>query len=296
VLIVTNPQKQRVDVDAKIDYLSFTLMTDVRGAGDERAQGYAAVDALFAAFPAFENLAQQLTHWQGGGARGHYGLSLFQPETFISIRFGGHSNHILVELPGTGCQFARDTKNMDALLSETAHRLTRLDLAVDIPNGCAPGEFVAAGYNGRFKGRATITSAEGETEYVGSMKSERYARVYRYAAPHPRAGVLRVEHVFRADYAKTVGSALVRASLEEVAAQAGNTFGWLSSSWRPEYLTDGKIRATRGDRHEPGRVRWLFQVCIPALVKAERDGLLSIDELIARLNTLRGATKAAATA
>ena len=283
-------------MDAKVDYLSFTLMVDVRGAGDERAQGYAAVDALFAAFPSFETIAQRLTHWQSGGARGHYGLSLFQPETFIAIRFGGHSNHILVELSGTGCQFARDTQNLDALLSESAHRLTRLDIAVDIPNGCSPAAFVGAGFNGRFKGRATITSAEGETEYVGSMKSERFARVYRYAAPHPRAGVLRIEHVFRADYAKSAARTLVSEGLVNLVSRCGNSFAWQSPLWQPDQTTDGKVRAQRSDRHEPGRVRWLFQVCIPALVKAERDGLLSIDELITRLDTLRGSTKAAATA
>lgn len=283
-------------MDAKVDYLSFTLMTDVSGAGDERAQGYAAVDALFQAFPSFAAYADRLPNWTAGGARGHYGMSLYNPQTYMSIRFGGHANHILVELPGTGCQFARDTGYLDALLSEVRERVTRIDIAVDIPNGCSPHEFVAAGYNARFTGRATITSAEGETEYIGSMKSERFARVYRYSPPHPRSGVLRVEHVLRSQYAKSATSLLASESTPALATRLGNTFGWLSAYWTPETISDGKLKAQRMDRHEPGRLRWLFGVCIPAIIKAERDGLLSVDEIVERIVACKTGAKATAIA
>jgi hypothetical protein len=283
-------------MDAKIDYLSFTVMVDCRDRAGQAAQLQAAADAIWQRHPPVGEFLEGLQRWQPGGARGHYGASAWQPDTFISVRFGGSANHILVEFPGTACQAARDAGLLDQIVASAAARLTRLDLAVDIPGGCSPSEFVAAGFNERFKGRATITSAEGETEYVGSMKSERFARIYKYAPPHPRSGTLRVEHVLRSDYAKAAASAMVGRTVVDLAALCGNSWGWQSAAWQPEALTDGKLKATRSDRHEPGRLRWLFQVCIPALVKAERDGLLSVDELLERIECIKQGYQAAATA
>lgn len=276
-------------MDAKIDYLSFTLMEDVRpekGRGDIRDR---AVGALLTRFPAFGEWAGYQNGWQPAGARGHYSEGLFNPVVFAAVRYGGKANHILVELPGTACQSLRDAGLLDQVLSETADRLTRLDLAVDIEGGCSPRVFVSAGYNARFKSYAEIVSAEGETEYVGSMKSERYARVYRYNEPHPRAGTLRVEHVFRSDYAKAAGQMIVSDGLLAAAEACGNTWGWQAADWQPVGLTDGKVRARRADRHEPGRVRWLHKVCIPALVKADSEGLIDLDEVVANLLSLRKA-------
>lgn len=276
-------------MDAKIDYLSFTIMTDVRGAGDELQMWLRAVNVVWQRVPAFAEWAEQAQNWEAGGARGHYAFSQFNRQFFTAVRFGGKANHILFELPGTTCQALRDVGLLDQVLREAADRLTRLDLAVDIPGGCSPREFVAAGYNARFKSYTEIVSAEGETEYVGSMKSERYARVYRYNEPHPRAGTLRVEHVFRSDYAKAAGQMIVSDGLLAAADASGNTWGWQAADWQPAGLTDGKVRAHRADRHEPGRVRWLHKVCIPALVKAEREGLIDLDVVIENLLSLRKA-------
>lgn len=273
-------------MDVKIDYISFTDMTDVREAGEGDAQERAAVAALSAHHPAFvDDFASGLT-WQPGGARGHYALSMFQPASFTSIRFGGKANHILVEMPGTACQLARDRGALDNIIAQAAERLTRLDVAVDIPGGCSPLEFVRAGYNERFKSYAEIVSESGVTEYVGSMKSERFSRVYMYAPPHPRAGTLRVETVLRSSFAKAAAALYASEGVLSLAAACGNTFGWKSPAWQPESLTDGKLRASRADRHEPGRVRWLYQVVLPAIARAAKEGLIDLPDFLRRLDAL----------
>lgn len=270
-------------MDGKIDYLSFTVLQDYREVGQGEALQNAVVQALWAAHPSLAELCQELQGWQAAGSRGHYGEGLFHPQTFISIRYGGHSNHILVEMPGTACQAARDAGLLEQIIQAAAPRLTRLDVAVDIPGGCSPAEFVGAGYNERFKAHASIVSEQGTTEYVGSMKSERFARVYMYAPPHPRAGVLRVEHVLRGDYAKGAAIEAAGGNISRLAALCGNTWGWRHDAWMPPFLTDGKLRASRADRHEPGRVRWLYQVVIPAITKAAAEGLIDLEDFRQRL-------------
>jgi len=273
-------------MDCKIDYLSFTMMVDPRGEGTRDAMCRVVLDGLNRFHPAFMAWAETLTGWEDGGARGHYATSLYHPRFFMALRFGGTANHVLAELPGTACQAARDAGILQAVIAEAADRLTRLDLAVDFPDGCSPSEFVVAGYNGRFEAKAHLHSIEGDTEYVGSMKSERYARVYRYNPPHPRALTLRVEHVLRSGYAKSAAALLSSDGLLVLAAACGNSFGWQHPSWQPDVASDGKIRASRADRHEPGRIRWLYQVVVPAIAKAHREGLINAPEFCAKATEL----------
>jgi len=274
-------------VDAKIDYVSFTVLVDVREGSTFEGQLALVAEALTASHPAFTTRCMLQLDWLPGAARGHYSSSIRQPDTFAMIRFGGTANHILVELPGTACAWLTERGVLLDVVTEAAGRLTRLDVAVDIPGGALPAEFVGAGYNERFVSHASIVSAEGTTEYVGSMKSERFARVYQYAAPHPRAGITRVEHVYRSEYARAAAAVLIERGVVGVAAASGATWGWRSTSWQLDALDSGRIQVTRADRHQPGRVRWLHQVVIPALVRADADGLLTLEELIESLTTLR---------
>lgn len=274
-------------MDAKIDYLSFTVLVDPRGAGEPAAMWKIALEALWKYHQVFASWCSTLAGWHEAGARGHYSTSMFNDLTYAVVRFGGTANHLLIELPGTACQNLRDQGVLENVVAEAQQRLTRLDMAIDIPGGVSPQTFVQAGYNERFASYAELVSETGVTEYVGSMKSERFARVYMYAAPHPRAGVLRVEHVLRSGYAKTAATILVDQGALALATACGNSFGWKCSDWRPEFLTDAKVKSTRVDRHEPGRVRWLHHVCIPALAKAAREGLIDLDEVMARLSSLK---------
>jgi len=277
--------------DAKIDYVSWTLMHDPRERGDEHNMWLSCVQAIWEAFPTWAEWCSSQGGWSSGGARGHYAYSQFNAQFYAAVRFGGSANHLLIEMPGTACQSLRDAGVLHQVIAEAADRLTRLDVAIDIPGGCSPREFVAAGYNARFKSYAEIVSESGVTEYVGSMKSERYARVYQYNPPHPRSGTLRVEHVLRSEYAKAAAAAYTQSGLLELSAMLGNSFAWSSPWWQPDHLSDGKLRAARSDRHEPGRVRWLHQVVAPAIVKAAREGLLDLAEYCDRLTALIAVTR-----
>lgn len=274
-------------MDAKVDYLSWTVMQmpDVDQQG--RVSLPSVLNILEQHSPHFFQWAEARPGWQSGSGRGHYGESMMHSLLFAAVRYGGIANHVLIEMPGTACADARDCGELADILLDAAARCTRLDVAVDIPGDVMPLEFVRAGYNERFKSFAVMTSESGDTVYVGSMKSDRYARVYKYAPPHPRAGTMRVEHVFRKEYAKSAVSLLAQSSITELATACGNTWNWQHDAWKPAILTDGKIKSTRADKHEPGRLRWLYGVCLPAIAKAHREGLLDAHEYVQELlNTL----------
>lgn len=265
-------------MDSKIDYLSWTIKPPpgYDGVGDITQDSV--IDITWDFAPHFAAWASNFDQWRVTGGRGHYGASLLQPDTFAREWYGGHANHILIEMPGTACAAAHEAGCLFDITADAAQRCTRLDIACDIQGEITPQPFVEAGYNTRFKSHASIVSESGRTEYVGSMKSERYARVYRYAPPHPRADTMRVEHVFRSKYAKSAVRSLLEQGVEIVAAMCGNTWGWQSPAWTLEGSTFGKIRAQRADKHEPGRLRWLYGVCLPAVAKAHREGLLDAHE------------------
>lgn len=279
-------------MDAKIDYLAFTVMIDCRGTGDGGGDPDKAQHALYDFHRAWWDGFAAKQSWEKGSGRGHYGTSRYAADTYTAVRFGGSANHVLVEMPGTACQWARDAGVLDAIVTEAATRLTRLDVAIDIPGGCAPADFVAAGYGERWKAKASIISPEGATEYVGSMKSDRFARVYQYAPPHPRAGVLRIEHVLRSEYAKAAAIRYASSGMIELAAACGASWGWKHTSWQPGELTDGKLKAKRADRHEPGRVRWLYDVVAPALVKADAEGLIDLGDFWQTVAAFKAARQA----
>lgn len=282
-------------MDVKIDYISFTVMADCRGTGEGGGDPFAAERALSLLHPVWWQQYAMLLAFDKGGARAHYGTSRYDQQTFTSVRFGGSANHILVEMPGTACQFARDHGLLGHIIHEARERLTRLDVAVDIVGGCAPSEFVASGYGTRWKSHASIISPDGETEYVGSMKSDRFSRIYMFNRPHPRAGTLRIETQLRADYAKSAAAVLLNEGLLVLASQLGNSFGWQHPSWQVSDLSDGKLRATKIDRNEPARVRWLYDVVVPSLVRADQEGLINLEEFWRTVAAFKAATAAGTT-
>lgn len=263
-------------MDAKIDYLSFTLPLNLSRAGHDGQAGTEIASRMnetgfsdLCAFLSFEMPARR-------GGRGHYGVGYYWQTSHISIWWGGIANHVLVEIAGVGCQALRDMDYLSSTLEAAQTRATRIDVAVDLPDAGEPLDFVALRKRNRFASRASYESSSGWTEYVGSMKASRFARVYLYAEPHPRAGVLRVEHVLRDEYAKATCSLILLQGLKFAVSQLGNTFGWQHPRWQPEITTDGKITAQRHDTHGSGTLRWLLKAVAPALIKAHKDGLIDV--------------------
>jgi len=132
----------------------------------------------------------------------------------ISLYASPNLTHCCVEITGQGCERIIAMGEMEGILKGCAARLTRIDIATDIETSTQPSEFVSIVSHERMRANGTQNSETGQTCYVGSKKSDRYARVYRYYKPHPRSHLLRIEHVFRRKYAKTVVQAILDTSLQ----------------------------------------------------------------------------------
>ena len=125
-------------------------------------------------------------------------------------------------------------------------------------------------------------SESGETCYVGSQKSDRYARVYRYNPPHPRADLLRIEHVFRRDYAKKVAAEVINSSVEAIAASAGLAFGWAHETWDVSQDQSVDISIIHEKRATGKTVFWLIDSCASAFKRLCADGTIKDPEAFLR--------------
>jgi len=273
-------------MDAKIDYLSFTLPINAGGVGHS--------DELYTEIQwQFEQ--RGLFGLQGllsvdkptrNGKRKIYGTGLRWEANNVNLWWGGEdgiANHVLCEISGVGCQLLRDEGAMLPTVQGVADRATRLDIAIDIEDSPpTPREFVTLKAQNRFPITQQNDTQTGLTQYAGSRESERYARVYVYLPPHPRAGVLRVEHVMRSKYAKQAVLYLLANGMPSIVSTLGNTFGWEHPRWKPAIVTEGKLRVTRADKSDAGTLRWAIKAVAPALAKMHRNGLIDLDVFVER--------------
>lgn len=185
----------------------------------------------------------------------------------------------LVEFTGQGCKRLRDQGWDVDVVNAFYDRITRIDLAVDIETDCDPQEFTERCDNKKFKSGAVMTSSGGKTVYVGSRKSDRYARVYRYAEPHPRAKFLRVEMVCKGRSALPTCE-LIRAGYDivSVAAAVGKAYKWSHPLWDMA----SEITAVAAPRrwHASQTERWLITQVLPAISKLTRKGQLEVVEYL----------------
>lgn len=180
--------------------------------------------------------------------------------------------HCCVEISGAGCEKLIKLGAMASVLECCRDKVTRIDIASDIETEIRPPEFVEQVAHERMRASGHQTSDEGETCYVGSKKSDRYARVYRYNAPHPRSHMLRIEHVFRRDYAKKVADACVTSGMDSVARQAGNAFGWSHALWQPEGSNDADISVVSPKKSSGSTVFWMVKQVAPAFKRLVMSG------------------------
>jgi len=194
--------------------------------------------------------------------------------TGLSMYASRELNHMLVEVSGNGCDYLRREGVLETVLANAADRMTRIDIAVDLETDTDPMDFASMRTNGRIEAIGDYKSASGRTVYVGSQKSERFCRVYRYNAPHPRSHLLRVEMVFRRAGAKSVAKALCASSDDMVAADAGDYYGWYHPTWQ---LRDGdasKITPVSSERNMGKTVFWLVKQVAPAFKRAVSEGVI----------------------
>jgi hypothetical protein len=187
--------------------------------------------------------------------------------------------HALVEVGGIGMDTLGGVTQELALLEHVASRVTRIDIAVDIYTDVRPDEFCSLRDAGRFKAWSEAVSESGHTIYIGSRSSDRYARVYRYNEPHPRAAWLRVEHVLKAEQAKAAVPTLIGGGLPRFTAMLGKTFGWGHSCWSTDEDTAEALKAWRPERRQGKTVAWLHSQVIPAMLKLHREGVINMYEV-----------------
>jgi ribosomal protein L19E len=269
-----NSPEQKCDMRTHIDWLTFTMPMSY---GDQSNEAYAS--AVQTAF--HETFGEDLVQIVFGGAWKHAARSRapytdcwVDEENGISLYASPNLVHCCVEVEGTGCERFIQLGVCENILARIADRITRIDIASDIETATQPTEFVAKVSHDRMRANGMQNSETGQTCYVGSKKSDRYARVYRYYAPHPRAHLLRVEAVFRRKYAKSVARAILDTSLASVAAASGKAFGWAHGDWDATPDDSADISITAPERGASSTISWIVRSVAPAIRRLILDGTI----------------------
>lgn len=210
--------------------------------------------------------------WEYGSGRRPYPVGYSNRDKGIFVWFG-KQNHALVEFSGTGCEFLRQKGLLLQLMKSTAERVTRIDIAIDYRTEKTPSEIVSQIPKGRFKATSSVKSESGETEYLGSKKSDRYARIYRYSEPHPRHEWLRTEFVVRKPHAQVAIENTLAHGVSYAAQMLANTFKVNEVMPRLDNV-DETLPAVRNDRKESKTVTWLIKQAAPAFRKLVQSGVI----------------------
>jgi DNA relaxase NicK len=196
-----------------------------------------------------------------------YGEAI-EPCEGVVLMYSHKRPEAIVELQGKGCR--QQPEWTQAIARATVDRITRIDLCADFETTLQPFEVCK---NAEVTTRADMDSQTGQTVYLGSPKSERFVRVYRYAPPHPRSQFLRVEIVYRREYAKKIiGIMAKQTMLGIIKAEIER----LKLDPRIAHAIDDKPaeyqltrRATTG---EEKTVLWLAKQVAPAIKKLIDEG------------------------
>jgi len=265
-----------------IDWLTFTMTMRY---SDETNEAYA--NALGNAF--METFGTETTRLAFGGAwekkersRAPYMDAWQIGGGGISLFASPNLTHCCVEISGQGCEGLLARSLLAEILIRISERVTRIDIATDIETAVKPPDFVAETNHERMRASGYQKSETGETCYVGSQKSDRYARVYRYAPPHPRENLLRIEHVFRRDYAKAVAKVCMEGDISAVAKAAGLAFGWSHAAWSLQDAPHMDISVVKAERAAGKTVYWLLKSCAPAFKRLCKDGTIRDPEAFIR--------------
>lgn len=199
------------------------------------------------------------------------------PNTGWRINADWKRKEVLIVFNGEACEMVRKI-GRDAeqqVLLQVIESGTRLDLATDIPTVLSVKDVEKAGWAKRITSTAYISSHTGDTLYIGSRFSGAFARVYRYAVPHPRASLLRVEHELKKEQARAVA---------QIAAVHGVAIAQRSVAAKFDYQHpivaknfEGTVEPIVTARHERTLAKteiWLLTQCAPAFQRLVREGVI----------------------
>lgn len=218
--------------------------------------------------------------WAIEGGRAPFNLSLLRSGGGMRLFFSHHLTTMLLEITGVGCTRLAEDTDILSISKRFKAAISRLDVAVDFETDIRPAEFAVLRSVERFKAHGEVVSATGETYYVGSLKSERFARVYRYNEPHPRSHLLRVEHVFRKESAKLAIEYLESHSVIEWIGAIGAIFGWKHALWETDARI-GQMSARVVERPEEGKtVFWMYNTVAPCLARLLTENRITLEEFL----------------
>jgi len=253
-----------------VDWLSFTI--EIEPTEYEQALLDRAIASLKGSAPRFTELMLSLERKPAPSRRPYSVVWSYED---IRLFTGVKISHALIEVSGKGCQTLREMGLLDTLIAQVKARATRVDVAVDILD-VSPDDIVNSGYSGRFRTHSRIESDTGVTHYVGSPKSERYARVYRYAAPHPRSRLCRIEIVHKKRYAKIMAAAIAEHGLSDAGLSALSSYQF---QHKAVPISENDVLATvaivKGSQQT---LRWLLVQVAPAFKRLVKDGTISDPE------------------
>lgn len=267
-------------MDAKIDWVSFTLPTETDVFSPEDLYQIASFKLMTMEREWHEYAfdGQNFEHVIG---RAPYRFALVRDDRGLRIFGGGHTATILYEFSGKGCNGLCDYATAARLLSVIDDRISRLDYAVDVRCGTLPSIFTSKREANYFRSISTIVSDTGETVYLGSPKSDRFARVYRYNPPHPRHKLLRCEFVFRRALAKGACRSYADAGdWQAFTSACGNTWGLKHPNWQPEIVTDEKLKTESRSKASDQTVNWLYKQVAPAMARLIKEEAISIADFL----------------
>lgn len=217
------------------------------------------------------NWLNTFNDFEVGQGRKVFDRSAHTPTGGMTIFWRDTLPYSLVEITGTGVHALRREKLVGKFIKLYGNWLTRIDVSRDIPGDTDPRDFARLRDDKRFVSYEEKKEEKGITYYVGSRSSERYACVYRYAEPHPRSGLLRVEHRLKGKYAKKAAEDIMKLGLHEYLYQLGNTFGWSHPDWKG-VPGAGKTEGIPRDNKQGKTERWLLTSVLPALEKLKKSG------------------------
>ena len=258
----------------KIDYVSYTLKIERKNASEGWLPGIEAF--LKANIPTYIE-----TDGESRLAPRRFGFDMgynFSNHTFVWCNQQGL---FLIEHTGAGCDHLQERGLLMDLVLTNAANLTRIDIATDILTDARPSDFVNQRETGRTTALGFQKSDSGETVYVGSKKSDRTCKVYRYDGRHPRAQFLRIEYTYKGENAKIIGERLKSASIAEIAAFSGSRYKWQHRSWLDAQIaTEAEIKAYRPERRQGKTVKWLYTQVIASAVRMSKEGHLDLEDWI----------------
>lgn len=210
--------------------------------------------------------------WEQGKGRAPFSDSIHSPKGGWTYFWSPEKNYSLIEFTGRGCDQLIKWESLLPIIRDWSDRLTRIDIAYDFVTDINPKEFATYRDMSKFTSTSGYKSETGDTEYVGSQKSNRYARVYKYKPPHPRAGILRVEMVCKDERAKAVGRGIISDGITSVVKALGDAFCWQHPLWKDTDFGQPSDLSIPAETHQGNTERWLLTQVSAAIRKLHERG------------------------